>query len=323
MMQIERILNQHWYDRQSIILSLLLWPLSLLFRGGSAIRRFYYRVKHTLFRKRSHLPVIVVGNITVGGGGKTPIVIEVVNHLKSQGFKPAVISRGYGRKSDDLISIKLDNTAAEVGDEPLLIHKKTGVATVVHRDRVRSIQYVEQHHPECNIIVADDGLQHYNLPRDYEIIVYDESRQFGNRRLLPMGPLREPISRLDTADIRVAKRLRITGFRNASTGEIRAAETFKQESCVALAGIANPKQFYHSLQQLDLAFDVVDVPDHGALSKQQLDNFADKTILTTEKDAVKYPGTENIWIAETETTLNEQFFKDLTHFLYSIKSQAH
>ena len=189
-----------WYRRGP--LALLLWPLSLAFLVVVLARRLLYALR-LIRSQHPGIPVIVVGNITVGGTGKTPLVIWIAEHLKSKGWSPAIISRGYGAKIDAPRAATLASEASEVGDEPVLLARRSGCPVWVGPDRLRVIAALRRAHPDVDVLVLDDGLQHYRLRRDLEIAVLDE-RGLGNGFLLPAGPLREPRWRLKSVDAVVA-----------------------------------------------------------------------------------------------------------------------
>ena len=189
-MNLEQQLNARWYGRPGILWLLL--PLEGLFRAVAALRR------RLIEPQRLPVPVIVVGNLAVGGSGKTPMVLALVEHLRQRGYRPGVVSRGYGGHSDEYpLRVTAENSAEQVGDEPLLLAELCPVA--VSPDRYRAATYLLQE-TDCNLLFSDDGLQHYRLPRDIEVVVVDGERGFGNRLCLPAGPLREPLSRLEQVD---------------------------------------------------------------------------------------------------------------------------
>ncbi|MDX2349092.1 MAG: tetraacyldisaccharide 4'-kinase, partial [Porticoccus sp.] len=194
LMSISSSLEQAWYRHNSW--ALLFLPFSWLFRGVAATRRYYHQ--KVAPSPSLNVPVIVVGNITVGGTGKTPLLLALVAHFKQQGYRPGVISRGYGGNASEYpLRVTTESAAAEVGDEPLLLASACPV--VVDPDRYRAAQFLLEQ-TDCDLILSDDGLQHYRLPRDIEIVVVDGGRGFGNGHCLPAGPLREPVSRLTQAD---------------------------------------------------------------------------------------------------------------------------
>ncbi len=297
-------LPRWWYRRG---LSLQLWPLlpfSWLFRLVVAARCRLYRLG-VLKSIRLAVPVIVVGNLTVGGSGKTPLVIWLVLRLRAQGFHPGIISRGYGGVEGQVRVAKADSQAAEVGDEPLLLARRCNVPVFVGRDRVAAGAALLAAHPECDVIVSDDGLQHYRLHRDAEIVMFD-GRGAGNGRLLPAGPLREPLKRLGAvtaivwnsappssrlAGIAVPQfSMRLTSecfhaldddSRRCTTDDLRSKKLY------ALAGIGDPSRFFAELSALGLVFEAHPFPDHHAYAPEDLMFARDGTLLMTEKDAVK------------------------------------
>jgi tetraacyldisaccharide 4'-kinase len=204
-------LQHHWYRLSP--LHLLLFPLSLIFRALAASRRFLYR-SGIFASVKLPVPVVVIGNISVGGTGKTPLTLWLAQQLIENGWHPGIVSRGYiknGKRKETPHEVAIDDSADEVGDEPLLMMQRAICPVWIGRDRPATALALLQTHPECDIILSDDGLQHYRLQRDAEIIVVDGERRFGNGLLLPAGPLREPVSRLKKADAVV-----VNGGKNAN-----------------------------------------------------------------------------------------------------------
>lgn len=323
----ERI-ERAWYRKRTGAL-LLLWPLEGLYRLLSALR------KRWLIKKAipQLTPVIVVGNISLGGTGKTPLVIAVVRWLQSQGYKPGVISRGYGGQSAYYPFPVTDSALAQqVGDEPLLIARAAKCPVVVGPDRVAALDFIERHYG-CNIVVSDDGLQHYALARDIEIIVVDGMRGMGNGHCLPVGPLREPTSRLREADLVVVNgetdqhwgghasvmRLEPGKLVNLVTGEKRLPEDFPKR-VRAVAGIGNPKRFYTTLVEFGLRPVPERFPDHHAFTAQDLDFGDALPIVMTEKDAVKCRAFahENMWMLPVTAALPAAFFVALDEKIKSL-----
>lgn len=284
-------------------LNILLLPLSLLFGAASALRRWLYR-GGVLHSGHPGVPVIVAGNLTAGGSGKTPFVIWLVEWLKSQGRRPGVVSRGYGRRDSSLRCVNGNSTAQEAGDEPLLIHSKTGVPVVVGADRLAAARLLLARYPDVDVIVSDDGLQHYRLQRDLELVLADAGILFGNGWLLPAGPLREPPARLHEADALILSqhdgtpagispalpvfsiRREPAGFRNLAGGSLRAALPYPQDREIqALAGIARPQNFFDLLKRMGVAHEPRAFPDHHAFSAGEIEPGA--AVVMTEKDAVK------------------------------------
>ena len=302
---LDEIFLRSWQKRG--LLAWLLWPLSLLFHLLVVLRRRMYAAG-LLKSTRLPVPVIVVGNIFIGGTGKTPLTIWLVQALLQAGYKPGVISRGYGADAGLPRRVGVDSPAQQVGDEPLLIAQRTGCPVVVGRNRVDAASALLAAHPDVDIIVSDDGLQHYALQRDIEIVLFD-SRGAGNGWLLPAGPLREPQSRrrdftvvnvsgnsLDAAPAAAsdAYAMQLVGdvaeqladrSRKAGLGTLQADG--KNARIVAAAGIGNPARFFSMLHRTGLVFTEMPLPDHyDFMDHPFLDVVADM-ILITEKDAVK------------------------------------
>lgn len=294
-----RALQSHW--SRFTFISVLLLPLAGLFALTVRLRRFAY----THGWKASYAvtaPVIVVGNITAGGSGKTPLVIWLVNWLVKQGLRPGVISRGYRGTVKGCEEVRVDSQAAHVGDEPLLIHTKTQVPVVVGRDRVAAARTLLAAHPEINILVSDDGLQHYRLQRQLELAVVDAGTGFGNGLPLPAGPLREPKSRLHSVDA-VIYIHRSETTQPAPQGCYRADYTLgrayaisspevkvdvaslPREPWLAVTGIGNPQGFLTMLRRLGWCFESKIFPDHYAFRSDDIPR--DTPVVMTEKDAVK------------------------------------
>jgi tetraacyldisaccharide 4'-kinase len=289
-------LQRQWY--KSGVWHLILVPLSWLFLLLSSFRRFAYRLG--IFNTvRLPVPVIVVGNITVGGTGKTPLVIWLAEQLAQAGFKPGIISRGYGGKNDRSMAVTGNSDPAVAGDEPVMIAGRTAAPIWVGRDRAATGIALLNAHPACNLIISDDGLQHYRLARDAEIVVIDGQRRFGNGRLLPAGPLRESIRRLASVDAVVSNgvasdegciemQLQPAGFRNLKDATKSApASAFVGKRLLAIAGIGNPGRFFAQLETMGLQFAEKPFPDHHVYTPEDLPTGSADAILMTEKDAVK------------------------------------
>ncbi len=252
------------------------------------------------------VPVIVVGNIAVGGSGKTPVVAWLVERLQARGYRPGVVSRGYGRHEAETRVVTVNDSADKVGDEPLLLARLTGCPVAVGQDRPAAVAQLIASHPEVDVVISDDGLQHLALRRDVEVVVVDE-HVLGNRWLLPAGPLREPVNRLQRADLvllhgAVSARLEraltavptapmgLTGERFESIADrdvCRSAADFSGQRVHAVAGIGRPARFFEQLRAMGL--DVVPHPfaDHHAFTPADIAFAAGEPILLTEKDAVK------------------------------------
>ena len=286
------------------VLTLLLSPLSLLFAIVSGLRRLAYR-HGWLASVAVGVPVVVVGNITAGGSGKTPLVIWLVNHLRAQGHRPGVVSRGYGGVARGCVDVQPGSPPAEVGDEPLLIQLKTGAPVVVGRDRVAAARTLLARHPGVDVIVSDDGLQHYRLQRDIELAVIDAASGLGNGWPLPAGPLREPKSRLASVDAviqvvrgpvppRAIDRAWRADYTAGQAYRLRAPQQkwalrdLPPRDWLAVTGIGRPQGFFDMLLAQSIRFTPRAFADHHAFQPQDLP--ADGAVLMTEKDAVKCQG---------------------------------
>lgn len=300
------------------VLTMLLLPLAGLFSLLAGMRRLGYRYGW-LQAIRVGVPVVVVGNITVGGSGKTPIAIWLVGHLRARGLRPGVVSRGYGGNARGCVEVTLASSPAEVGDEPLLIHHKTGVPVVVGRDRVAAVRTLLARHPGIDVVVSDDGLQHYRLQRDLELAVVDAAVGLGNGWPLPAGPLREPERCLREVDAVVqvvrgdAPPRHFEGltswrvdtapgraYRLRDRRHAHALADLPQQDWLAVTGIGRPQGFFDMLARAGLRFEARPYPDHHAFRPGELP--ADQPVLMTEKDAVKclsFAGT-NWWAVELE-----------------------
>ncbi|HYR05201.1 MAG TPA: tetraacyldisaccharide 4'-kinase [Gallionella sp.] len=289
-------LEHHWSHVTP--LHLILFPLSLLFRALVALRRTLYRGCILTSYKLS-VPVIVIGNISVGGTGKTPLTLALAQQLVDRGRHPLIVSRGYGGAAQRPQQVDADSDAQQVGDEPLLMARRKLCPVWIGKDRAAAAQSALRAHPQCDVVLCDDGLQHYRLRRDAEIAVIDGVRGFGNGLMLPAGPLREPVARLQNVDAVVANggkastsqyAMRLSGgifYNLLEPGKMAAAEHFRLLNNHAVAGIGHPQRFFSHLQSLGIPFTPHAFPDHHPYSKADL-AFADcDAILLTEKDAVK------------------------------------
>ena len=289
-----------WYKDPFI--GVLLMPLGFLFADFVKLRKFLYR-SGMLKKYVLPVPVIVIGNITVGGTGKTPLIIWLADFLKEQGFKPGIISRGYGGQAQSWPQwVDTNSTAKTVGDEAVLIARKTGCPMAVSPLRIDAARLLIKQ-SNCDVILSDDGLQHYALNRDIEIAVIDGERRFGNSYCLPAGPLREPIERLQSVDFIVVNgekseehefSMQITGNTaiNLVTGQQKALKAFNATRCHALAGIGNPERFFKLLESTGLTCETHSFPDHYKFQPDDICFPADAQsqplpVLMTEKDAVK------------------------------------
>lgn len=295
---------QHLWARTGV-LTLLLSPLAALFAAMSWLRRLAYR-RGWLAAISVGVPVIIVGNLTAGGSGKTPLTIWLVNWLRAQGYRPGVVSRGYGGAARGCVDVQPGSNPAEVGDEPLLIRVNTSAPVVVGRDRVAAVRTLLARHPGVDVIVSDDGLQHYRLQRDIELAVIDAASGLGNGWPLPAGPLREPVSRLRSVDaviqvVRGAAQPDMYGlatwradytagqaWRLRAPLEKKALHDLPSHDWLAVTGIGRPQGFFDMLHAQGIRFSPRAFADHHAF--QPHDMPADGAVLMTEKDAVKCLG---------------------------------
>jgi tetraacyldisaccharide 4'-kinase len=304
-----------WYRRGAI--AWLLWPASMVFRAGVLVRRVLYV---TRVFKSSHpgVPAIVVGNITVGGSGKTPLVLWIAEFLKGKGWSPGIVSRGYGAKLEAPRAATLADDAAQVGDEPIVLARRGGCPVWVGPDRVAVAAALRAAHPEVDVLVLDDGLQHYRLRRDLEIAVLDE-RGLGNGFLLPAGPLREPRRRLRSVDAVVAHASALPGYamklegeevhRMTDARERRPLKSFAGQQVHAAAGIGDPERFFRQLGAAGLKVIPHPFPDHHRFSAGDLEFGDGRPVLLTEKDAVKLRSTArpDWWVLPVSAKLDPGF----------------
>jgi len=273
----------------------VLYPLSLLLLSISKVRRYFLQ-KFSSKNNDDRLPIIVVGNISVGGNGKTPFVIWLCEMLIEAGYKPGIISRGYGGKSKNYpLLLNNETEGSEAGDEPVMLFKRLGVPIVVDPKRVNAANYLTKQ-CDVNIIVTDDGLQHYALPRDIEIAVIDGKRRFGNQKLMPMGPLREPLSRLKEVDFiinngeqAINETTMLLRAQACKTVDGRRARLPKLVNVNACAAIGYPQRFFDSLKFQHYRIKTqVPFADHHAYKSDDFSQFGTNIpLLMTEKDAVK------------------------------------
>ncbi|MCK9259965.1 MAG: tetraacyldisaccharide 4'-kinase [Azoarcus sp.] len=310
-----------WQQRSG--LALLLSPLSFLFGVLASLRRALYRVG-VLRAVRLPVPVIVVGNIAVGGSGKTPTVDWLVTQLRAAGWTPGIVSRGYGGTVEGVGLVGADSDPVLCGDEPVLLARLTGCPVAIGRDRPAAAQTLLAAHPECDVIVSDDGMQHYRLARDVEIAVVDEAT-LGNCRLLPAGPLREPLGRLSSVDVVIAHgalSLPVRAALGSATAvsmvlegasfrslrrpdETRPASAFRGRRVHALAGIGRPERFFDQLRAMGLDVVAHPFPDHHRFTAPDLDFAPEEAKLMTSKDAVKCApfAPDNAWEFPVQATI--------------------
>jgi tetraacyldisaccharide 4'-kinase len=317
----ELMLRRAWQRRG--LLAWLLLPVGALFFLLAAGRRSLYRYG-VLRSHRLPVPVIVVGNITVGGAGKTPLCLALVDALRQAGRHPGIVSRGYGGTGTGPREVTTEVGAEAVGDEPALLRRRADCPLFVGRDRVAAARALLSAHPECDVVVADDGLQHYRLGRDVEIAVVD-GRGFGNGWPLPAGPLREPVTRLDGVDAIVVNgsARRVLSGTPTFPMELAGTRFYRLDdpakTCVAAdlaglrlhacAGIGDPERFFAHLTRLGASFTPHPFPDHHRYAASDLVLPACDAILMTEKDAIKCVGLAPcpVWVLPVTANLPPRF----------------
>ena len=291
-------LDHYWYSQNPV--AWFFWPLSQLFCLISFLRRGLYR-RGVLKSIAFDVPVVVVGNISVGGSGKTPLLIALCDYLKQQGKKPGVVSRGYGGTVEGVKQLDKSDAVKDVGDEPSMIFQRCACPVVVGRDRAAAVAYLLANN-DCDIVLSDDGLQHYKLQRQFEIAVIDAVRKHGNGFCLPAGPLREKISRLKSVDLVVYNgkpqgevtgenscfyQLKFEQVINILTGEKKALHSLQNLPVLAIAGIGFPQRFFDCLNAEGLLIQQQPYSDHYDFVESDVKTWAGKCVLMTEKDAVK------------------------------------
>ena len=343
-MSLEQLITGAW-TRNSRWLLLLL-PFTWLFAGLSNLRRCYLQRRYQ--GQPYTAPVVIVGNISVGGSGKTPLIIALVAALKQRGYSPGVVSRGYsGNAAQYPLSVTAATAVSESGDEPLLIATLAGCPVVVDANRSAAVDYLLNHH-QCNLVLSDDGLQHYALHRDIELVVVDGQRGLGNGRQLPSGPLREKPQRLEQADMVVINgqqadqsitvsglqkmSIRPTQFRHLQSGRRLAIEDWLESEpgtnreVHAVAAIGNPQRFADTLSQIGLAPILHRFDDHQTMTLEDL-VFADNLpVIVTAKDAIKLEQvaavSENIWAVDIEAVIDSSFVDKLVVKLEALKTPS-
>jgi tetraacyldisaccharide 4'-kinase len=315
---LENYLLLQWYGNTRP--NFLLFLLSGFYKGLQTCHHALYRTG-LLKAKKIDCPVMVVGNFTAGGTGKTPFVIELVNALKALGWRPGVVSRGYGRSISTAISVEANSKTGEVGDEPLLIFKRTQCPVRVDKDRVAGAQLLQK--SGCNVIVADDGLQHYRLHRDMEIEVIDGERQYGNGLLIPAGPLREQPRHCDFKIMSIANKIKNTdagffsmtmqlGTAYSLNGDAeKDVRELNGKNPIAIAGIGNPSRFFNAIKDKGVECMEQAMPDHHVFVQE--DFQANATYLMTEKDAIKCRelNLPNAWVIPLVVSIDRKLFEQI------------
>jgi tetraacyldisaccharide 4'-kinase len=297
------LLERTWWARTATPLAHVLTPFAALHGAVIAVRRELYS-RGILARSHPGVPVLVVGNVVVGGAGKTPVVQAIVRCLQQAGYHPGIISRGYPVSPKQPRTVTVRSIASDVGDEPLL-HFALGVPVVVCADRVAAAMSLLEQHPEVNVLVADDALQHYALMRDIEVEVISAERRYGNGKLMPAGPLREPRTRARDCSLRlmpswvtptagykdgnhhVVRRKLGDAYALIEPGRKTPLSTFAQSRPAIVAGIANPRQFYDALLRTGVQGQLFGFSDHYNFRSSDFDAIGERAILMTEKDAAK------------------------------------
>ena len=332
-------LERAWHERAGWLI--LLWPVSVLFQALTAIRRAAQQSK----QRPAYLtaPLIVIGNISLGGTGKTPLLITLSQELQKQGFKPGIISRGYGGDAPSYpFAVNIDSDVSQSGDEAFLIAEKTGCPVYVDPDRSAALQALLLHE-DVDVVLSDDGLQHYNLYRDLEIVVVDGQRLFSNGFCLPAGPLRESMNRLKEAQHIVVNgepareipqlagaskmQLEPRSLVNMVSGEKRpfAGAPFNMGNRLqAVSALGNPQRFYALLERLPYQVEMFSFPDHHRFTADDFEQEGidmHQPVVMTEKDAVKCRqfAKNNFWYLSVEVNLESQFFERLTEDIRRVR----
>lgn len=327
--KLEALLMRAWMHRG--LFALLMWPLSQLVK---LIHDFRFALIVLGYKPQTTMavPVVVVGNIFVGGTGKTPLVIWLVKQLQQAGKFPGVISRGYGAQLDQVREVYADSLASEMGDEPVLIAQQAQCPVMVGRFRVDTAQALCLKYPHVDVIISDDGLQHYALARDVEIIMFDQ-RGIGNGWILPAGPLREtPHRKRDFTVLNAAQDVQVQGIGHdvirmqlvadqcwqlCAPNQQADIRSFHGKSIFATAGIGHPQRFFAMLKKEGLQFTEKALNDHHLFLDHSFDNIDEEIILITEKDAVKCRQLKNlsqdprIWVVPVSAQLDTDFARQV------------
>lgn len=329
-MRLSERVQRLWYHPQPWLW--LLAPLGWLYQSVMTARELMYH-SGVLPVHRVGVPVIVIGNITVGGTGKTPLVLWLADYLKQQGYRPGIVSRGYGgRGADEPQQVRADSDPAQVGDEPVILARRSGCPVAVCRERYLAARGLVEHHA-CDIIISDDGLQHLALGRDIEIIVIDGQRRLGNGLCLPVGPLRESRRRLKRVSAVVssgnarrgehAMSYRPLSLQSLTTTDSESLAGWHGRKVHAIAGVGNPGRFFSLLRQHGLQLVTHEFPDHYRFESEDL-NFADEyPLVMTEKDAVKCESLNirNAWYLPVTAVLPKTFEHRLDHMLQALADE--
>jgi tetraacyldisaccharide 4'-kinase len=297
-----------------------LYDLSIVYRCFFAARNALY-AWGVLKQQKLPVPVVVVGSIFVGGTGKTPLTVWLIEQLRARGYTPGVVSRGYGRTSRGVHQVLQDSTPDFAGDEPLLIARASGAPVYVGNDRVAAARALLAAHPQVNLIIGDDGLQHVRLARDFEIAIID-SRGYGNGFALPAGPLREMPARLAKANVIISRdapplpelscalpmRLAIDYLQHTASGETVSPQAFaaRHDHVLLAAGIGNPQNFFAALAQAGITGTTLPLPDHFDFAQDPFPADPQLAIVITQKDVLKtaHLNDTRLWVAHAATTVD-------------------
>jgi tetraacyldisaccharide 4'-kinase len=314
-------IQRHW--RSVSVVSVALIPLSFIYWGVIKLRQTAYRLG-LLRVHRFRTPVVVVGNLTVGGTGKTPFAIALAEQLKQRGWSPGIVSRGYQGEACDGELVPAGGDPRRFGDEPVLAAQKTGLPVAVARRRAHGVERLLKE--SVDVVISDDGLQHHSMGRSAEIAIIDGVEGFGNGFLLPAGPLREPAARVKSVDIRVRRGgeagpgeygmdVSLGMVRNLKTGEEASLREFRGESLAAVAGIHRPARFFQLLKVYGLTISEHPFPDHHQFVSEDLP--ANCTVLMTEKDAVKCArfADNRCWAVTQVTKIPEALIDELERII--------
>ena len=316
-----------WYNKSLWLY--LLYPFSLLFSYLTSRRRRKF-LKNKIKSFSSNLPVIVVGNLTIGGTGKTPLVKYIASELIKRGYKPGIVSRGYGGNFKETLKVEQDTPVKQTGDEAQIL-SKLNIPFYIDKNRVRAVETISKNH-DCDVIISDDGLQHYNMKRDIEIAVIDGKRRFGNKLTFPAGPLRESIKRLNTVDFVVNNsgpseeneflmNISPSEFVHLKSGKTYGIEDWPMHKQIhAVAGLGNPSRFFDLLEKLGFEIIRHPFPDHHNFDSSDLYYLDHLPIVMTEKDASKCKEFDNnkIWYLKIEADVNNKFIDQLENKLKTI-----
>ena len=329
MRSIHEILNNQYYKKSSWILILL--PLSFIYFLIISFRSWAYKIG--IFKSiKMDVPVVVIGNITIGGTGKTPLVIWLLEKLIKKGMKPGLICSGYSSNAKSPQKVLIDSKVSNVGDEALMIklsfqrRHKTNIPIFVGKKKVQVGKALVKSYPDIDILICDDGLQHYELLRDFEIVVIDEVRKFGNNFLIPTGPLRELKTKLNKVDAVIVNSRKLkaseygygmTYFGDALVNCLQSKHIsdldFLEKEIVAITGIGNPERFFEQLTNSGLKFKKVIFNDHHLFTESDFKDYDGMEIIMTEKDAVKCKSfaKDNFWYLPIYADVEERLFEKL------------